>query len=147
MQELPVQSACPAPSAGWPGPTGLCSLSQANSSTSVTFFKKLMDRSSPTHSFYFSLESHSPAQNEWPEDITEPLSLPGSGPAQPPQTTGAQGPTRSFKPSPPLPAPPTPILPLPSSRRNHISFSKTVYFSLISSKSFTLPVSNSGLIR
>lgn len=97
MQELPVQSACPAPSAGWPGPTGLCSLSQANSSTSVTFFKKLMDRSSPTHSFYFGLESHLPAQNEWPEDITEPLSLPGSGPAQPPQTAGAQGPTRGLQ--------------------------------------------------
>lgn len=127
MQEPPVWSACPAPSARWPGPTGICSLSQANSSTSVTFLKKLMDRSSPTHSFYFSLESHSPAQNEWPEDITEPLFLPGSGPAQPPQTTGAQGPTMGFKPSPPLQAPPTPIHPLPSSCRNHISFSKTVY--------------------
>ena len=72
-----------------PGPTEVCSLSQANSSTSVTFLKKLTDTSSPTHSFYFSLETHSPAQNEWPEDITEPLFLPGSGPAQPPQTAGA----------------------------------------------------------
>lgn len=34
---LPVGSACPVPPAGWPSPTGLCSLSQANSSTSVTF--------------------------------------------------------------------------------------------------------------
>ena len=60
-----------------------------------------MHRSSPTHSFYFRLDS--PAQNEWPEDITEPLFLPGSGPAQPPQTAGAQGPTMGFKPSPPHP--------------------------------------------
>ena len=45
-----------------------------------------------------------------------------------------------FKPLPPLPAPPTPIPPLPSSCRNPLSFSKPIYFRLISSRSFTLPV-------
>ena len=127
VSELPVIS-MPEPSwgvhpaAGCPGATGLCSPSQASSSPAVAFSEKLMDRFSPTGSFSFSLESHSPAQNEWPEDITEPLFLPGSGPAQAPDHRGP-GPHNGLQAG--LPSRPShPALPLPSSHRNHIPFSR-----------------------
>ena len=76
--------------------------------------------------FFLGLQSHSPAHNEWPEDITEPLSLQGQG-QHSPQTAGAQGPTKGFGlshtpllySSPPRP----PTYPL-QSYRNHITFSK-----------------------